>query len=133
MASEQVPQIGRVAWVDLTVEHAELVGDFYAQVAGWTPAPVDMGDYADFNMLDADGQPAAGVCHARGVNSDLPPQWLMYITVADLDAALETCVGAGGEVVGGTRGLGALGRFAVIRDPAGAVAALYQAPPGAGS
>lgn len=129
MANEQTPRIGRVAWVDLTVEHAELVGDFYAKVAGWKPAPVDMGDYADFNMLDAAGEPAAGVCHARGPNAELPPHWLIYITVADLDAALEACVGAGGEVVGGTRGLGEMGRFAVIRDPAGAVAALYQAPP----
>lgn len=129
MANDQTPRIGRVAWTDLTVEHAELIGDFYAKVTGWTPASVDMGDYADFNMLDSAGEPAAGVCHARGANADLPPQWLIYITVVDLDAALEACVSAGGDVLGAARGLGEMGRFAVIRDPAGAVAALYQAPP----
>ena len=129
MASEQMPTIGRVTWVDLTVEHAGLIGDFYAKVTGWTPSSVDMGGYADFNMLDSAGEPVAGVCHAGGSNADLPPQWLIYITVADLDAALEACLGAGGDVLGAPRGLGEMGRFALIRDPAGAVAALHQAPP----
>jgi hypothetical protein len=61
--------MGRVGWVDLTVGDASGVRDFYAKVAGWKPAEVGMGDYSDFNMLDAAGRPAAGVCHARGVNA----------------------------------------------------------------
>jgi hypothetical protein len=86
-----------------------------------------MDGYDDFNMLPAGGgDPIAGVCHARGPNADLPPQWLTYFVVADLDAALAACAGGGGEVVSGPRGL-AGGRFAVIRDPAGAVCALWQA------
>lgn len=50
------------------------------------------------------------------------------IRMADLDASLTECSRRGGVVVAGPRDLGG-GRFAVIRDPAGAVAALYQAPP----
>ena len=30
-------------------------------------------------------QPVSGICHARGSNADLPPVWLIYITVADLE------------------------------------------------
>lgn len=60
MATEQTPCIGRIAWVDLTVGDAELIGDFYAKVTGWRPAPFDMGDYADYTMLDAAREPAAG-------------------------------------------------------------------------
>jgi len=48
--------------------------------------------------------------------------------MADLDASLTWCRQRGGWVVGGPRDLSG-GRFAVIRDPAGAAAALYQAPP----
>lgn len=40
--------------------------------------------YADFNMLGDDGEPAAGVCHARGVNVGLPPVWMIYLPVGDL-------------------------------------------------
>ena len=117
MADE--PKTGKVAWQDLTVPNAEPIRDFYAAVVGWRPEPVEMGGYADFNMVAPDGTPAAGICFARGANARLPPQWLIYVTVLNLDASLETCLGRGGVVVDGPRGMGEQ-RFAVIRDPAGA-------------
>jgi len=46
--------------------------------------------------------------------------------VADLDASLTRCLEGGGSVLNGPKGLGGMGRFAVIRDPAGAVLALYE-------
>jgi uncharacterized protein len=117
---------GTITWQDLTVADAETIRDFYCAVVGWTPEPARMGDYVDFTMM-ADGDPAAGVCHARGGNADLPPQWLIYITVEDLDASLEECLRLGGTIVAPPRGLSG-GRFCVIKDPAGAVCALYQPP-----
>ena len=65
------PKPGTITWQDLTVGDAEALRDFYAAVVGWTPEPVKMGDYADFTMK-ADGEPIAGVCHARGHNAGLP-------------------------------------------------------------
>ena len=119
------PKVGTIGWRDLTVADAEGVRDFYRRVVGWEPSPVDMGEYSDYNMLDGDGVPAAGICHARGPNADLPAQWLIYIAVDDLDAALAACAEGGGEVVSGPRSVGE-DRMGVIRDPAGAVCALYQ-------
>ena len=87
-----------------------------------------MGGYSDFNMIaPGSGESAAGVCHARGENADLPPQWLMYIIVENLDASIAACHANGGRIIREPRGL-AGGRFAVIADPAGAVTALYQEP-----
>jgi predicted enzyme related to lactoylglutathione lyase len=118
-------EIGAVCWTDLTVPDAERVADFYRQVVGWTSTPCDMGRYRDFCMnTPTSGQTVAGVCHARGVNADLPPQWLIYIVVADVDASAAACQRLGGEVLAGPRELEGQGRFCVIRDPAGAVAAL---------
>lgn len=127
MSEPQRPSTGLVAWVDLTVEHAAAVRDFYSAVVGWTASEVDMGGYADYNMIGADGTPAAGICHARGVNASIPPTWLVYVTVDDLDASLAACDRHGGSVVDGPRSVGTHGRFAVVRDPAGAVAALFEA------
>jgi predicted enzyme related to lactoylglutathione lyase len=122
---------GAVAWTDLTVPDATQVRDFYAAVVGWTHSPVDMGGYADFCMnRPGDGQTVAGICHARGVNADLPPQWLIYITVLDLDSSVAKVAAAGGRVLVPPRDLGGA-RMAVVRDPAGAVAGLYQPPPAA--
>jgi uncharacterized protein len=120
------PRPGTITWQDLTVPDAEALRDFYASVVGWKAQPVRMGDYADFNMT-ADGQSVAGVCHARGLNADLPAQWLIYITVDDLEHSIEECQRLGGSVIAPPRGLSG-GRFCVIRDPAGAVCALYQPP-----
>lgn len=119
------PEPGSIGWVDLTVDAAEDLRDFYAAVVGWKPEPVDMGGYADFNMTGPkSGEPRAGVCHRRGTNERLPVGWMVYFTVADLDASLAACRERGGEVLDGPRGGG--GRFAFVRDPAGAVCALFQ-------
>ncbi len=71
---------------------------------------------------------AACTCHARGVNADLPPQWLVYIVVDDVDRSAATCQELGGAIVAGPRPP-AGGRTCVIRDPAGAVCALYEPAP----
>ena len=118
--------VGKIGWFDLTVDDAERVRDFYQQVVGWKSEGLDMGGYEDYCMLPEDGGPVAGVCHARGANAGFPAQWLMYITVANLDESLAQCRALGGEVVRGARGLGGQGRFAVVRDPAGAVCALFE-------
>jgi uncharacterized protein len=123
----ETPAPGTIGWFDLTVPDAPKLRDFYRDVVGWSSSEVKMGDYADFCMHTAPGAPPiAGVCHARGDNADLPAQWLIYVAVADLDASLTRCLEGGGSVLNGPKGLGASGRFAVIRDPAGAVLALYE-------
>jgi predicted enzyme related to lactoylglutathione lyase len=121
--------VGRIGWVDLTVPDAVALRDFYAGVVGWEFDPHPMGDYEDFSMKEpGGGKVVAGICHARGVNSGMPPQWLLYIAVADLESSLENVRTRGGKQVGDVRELGAYGRMCVIEDPAGAVVALIQPP-----
>lgn len=120
------PEIGSIPWMDLTIENAEDVKDFYSKVIGWKAEPVSMGEYNDFNMISpTDNKVKTGICHARGSNAELPPQWLIYITVEDVDKSADACVKNGGSVISGPRELGGYGRFCVIKDPAGAVCALY--------
>lgn len=121
--------IGRINWFDLTVPDAESVRAFYQKVTGWEAEPVDMGGYNDYCMKPPGSDDAvAGICHARGANASLPAQWLLYITVADLDESVRRCTALGGAIVAPARESGD-SRFAVIRDPAGAVCVLYQAAP----
>jgi predicted enzyme related to lactoylglutathione lyase len=122
------PALGSIGWVDLTIPNADEVRDFYAAVAGWQATPLSMGDYDDY-VMQAPGATAAaaGVCHARGPNTGIPAVWMIYIVVADLDASLAACRARGGTVVSGPRGAGGTARMAIVRDPAGAHAALYQA------
>lgn len=117
---------GHPVWFDLTVPDAEPIRDFYSGVLAWRPEPVEMGGYSDFSMIAPDGTGVAGVCHARGTNADLPAAWMVYFLVDDLQASLQTVVARGGEVLKDPSTAGP-GRYAVIRDPAGAVCALYEA------
>jgi len=121
------PNVGSIVWQDLTVEDAEGVRAFYEQVVGWTSEAVDMDGYSDFSMVTAEGEGVAGICHARGANTGVPPQWLLYVTVADLDASIGQCTRLGGEVVTPPRPL-AGGRMCVVKDPAGAVCGLFEGP-----
>lgn len=85
-----------------------------------------MGGYSDFVMTDAaSGEPRAGVCHARGGNAGLPPAWLVYVVVTDLDASLASATALGGKVLAGPKAMGT-DRYAVLSDPAGAAFALWQ-------
>jgi predicted enzyme related to lactoylglutathione lyase len=116
---------GGIGWVDLTVDDAESVRDFYRDVVGFEISTVAMGDYDDFCLHPPGADPVAGVCHARGGNAGLPPVWLVYFTVDDLDAALASCRARGGAILAGPKSLGAA-RYAVVRDPAGAASALFE-------
>ena len=120
-AKERV--VGQIGWFDLTVDNAEEVRDFYRAVVGWTAEPLSMGEYDDYVMKDANGKGAAGVCHRRGPNSNIPPVWLSYVTVKDVDESARECTRLGGAVLDGPREMGGQ-RFCVIKDPAGAVLAL---------
>lgn len=128
MSDPKKPEIGTIGWTDLTVPNADEVKDFYAAVAGWKPEALSMGDYDDYVMVaPGTGAGAAGVCHARGANAGLPPQWLIYIVVADLDESVRRCAEMGGKLLRQPTGMGPQGRYCIIQDPAGAVAALFEA------
>lgn len=112
-------------WCDITVDDADRLAKFYEKVMGWEASPVDMGGYNDYVMMKADGTPAGGICHNKGVNSGIPSGWLPYFTVDDLDAAIESAESLGGARVGDIKHHGS-DRFCVLRDSAEHHCAIYQ-------
>ena len=121
--------IGTIGWVDLTVEHADRVRDFYAAVVGWESTGVEMGGYEDFAVGPPGSGGVAGVCFARGGNAEIAEKvgaaWLMYVTVRSVDDALAACRANGGELLVGPKSMGSH-RYAVIRDPGGAAMAVIE-------
>ena len=125
MSEKQKPEIGEIVWSDLTVENADEIKDFYSQVLGLQADNHDMGDYNDFDMKTPNGKPVTGVCHAKGVNADIPPQWIVYFNVADLEKSIENCIKLGGKQVSAIKSMGNI-KLAIIEDPAGAVCGLIE-------
>lgn len=119
--------MGGISWLDLTVSDASVTKNFYQQVVGWSTDDVEMDDggnsYVDYNMLDGDGTPVAGICHARGVNQELPPVWMIYLPVGDLAESLRR-VEEEGKLITVIYGKDDAQLYATIQDPVGVYLAL---------
>ena len=119
--------IGEMAWIDLSVQNAEQIKDFYQDVIGWKAEEISMGDYCDYAMSSPqDNEAVSGICHATGVNADLPASWLPYFLVADIHQAVSQVTQKGGELLTPIKSMGGDDKYVVIKDPAGAVCALYD-------
>lgn len=121
---------GQIVSADVTTDDAEAMRDFYQKVVGWDSEDMEItdenGTYTDYVMKDSAGNWMGGVCHRRGVNKDLPPVWLVYINVDDIEASCKACEDNGGKVL--HRSFGDAGNvlYAVIQDPAGAILAVTK-------
>lgn len=121
-------EFGCIAWLDLTVADASATSDFYQQVIGWAIEDVEMDDagerYADYNMVGGDGNAAAGICHARGANTGLPPVWMIYLPVGDLAESIRLVPKCGGTVIKTHSNADGEAMIAFVQDPVGAYFAL---------
>ena len=127
-SSGAVARAGRISWFALAVPDARAAQEFYRRVIGWSVQDVEMEDaggrYGDYRMACADGSPAAGICHARGVNLGLPAVWMMHLPVGDLAESLRRVEAGGGRVIKATEGDGGDCVGAVVQDPVGVCLAL---------
>lgn len=127
MSKENKIAIGSVGWVDLTVNNTEEIRSFYQKVIGFQSAPVPMGEYNDYTMISPDDNiPYAGICNNKGTNKNLPPYWLVYFNVSDIELSCEIVKALGGELLFEPKNMSGYGKYCVIKDPAGAYCALFE-------
>lgn len=121
---------GTINWRDLTTDKAEELREFYQSVVGWTSQGLDMKDgeeaYQDYVMKDSAGNSVAGICHSRGGNTGVPPQWIVYISVENVDESVENALKLGGKLLKEYKSKEGNLIYAMIEDPAGAVFALAK-------
>lgn len=118
--------IGKIGWIDLTTLETEKIRDFYSKVAGWKFENVSMGDYNDYIMLSPNNEPISGICHKLGGNKELPNQWIIYITVENIEKSVDECLKLGGKLISEIKNYGNSAKYCVIEDPSGAVTALFS-------
>lgn len=122
----ETEKVGEIVWHDLTVEQGESTAEFYEAVVGWAKQPVMMGGYDDFNMASpSSDEPIAGVCHAKGDNADIPPQWMMYVRVASVTHSVGKVKELGGQVLKGPTVFSG-DTYYLIQDPNGAVLTIFS-------
>ncbi len=84
----------------------------------------------NYSVASVGDAPVGGITAPRKQCATLPPQWGVYITVADVDATATQAVEHGGTLLFPPREIPGVGRFCLLQDPQGAVfyAITYAAP-----
>jgi predicted enzyme related to lactoylglutathione lyase len=115
---------GQFVWYELTTPDPEAAIKFYPRFTAWGTQAFDK----DYTMWTQGGVPIGGIFRqtpemkAQGI----PPNWMPYVDVDDVDATAAKAKSLGATVIAGPDDIPGTGRFAVIQDPQGAVLGIYR-------
>ncbi|HEX5051058.1 MAG TPA: VOC family protein [Planctomycetota bacterium] len=116
---------GRFVWHDLMTTDAARSQGFYCSLFDWQiqERPMQSGIY---RMITAGPGPIGGIVEEKRIPIS---HWAPYLAVADVDASAAKVRELGGSVVVPPTDIPQTGRFAVIRDPQGALFSIYKGLP----
>jgi predicted enzyme related to lactoylglutathione lyase len=122
---EAVDVRGRFVWHQLMTRDVPGAKKFYTKLVGWKamPWPLDPA----YTVCHADSGPVAGIMEITpDLPAEVPAHWLQYIGTRDVDGTAEAAVRAGGSIVKAPSDMQGAGRYAVLKDPQGAVFAIID-------
>lgn len=120
---------GEFCWTDIGTTDVKAAKKFYKAVFGCTITDMKMGPGADtYSILRVKGKDVGGLypITAADKKKKVKPSWLPYISIKNLARSMAKAKAAGAKVVDAPKEVGDAGRFAVLKDPAGAEFALWQ-------
>ena len=110
------------------VVHFEVIGKdgdklraFYGELFDWQLEQAPGMDYTMINVGEGTG---GGIFNTAGM--PVPPSWLAYVGVDDVEAYTEKAKSLGAEVMAGPKQVGEMGKLTIFKDPVGAVFAIWQ-------
>ncbi len=124
---------GTFGWNELMTSDVEAAKAFYSNVIGWTSHDVQMGDPTSpakqgepsYTLWTIGDMQVGGAMKLDGPGMDnVPPHWMCYVNVEDVDETVEKALANGGKVIAGPMDIESIGRFYIIADPQGAVLGL---------
>lgn len=122
---------GWIIWQELMTPDPAGARAFHSAIFGWAFSRHDMGEAGDYWIANRDGAGVAGVMQLPGeaVAAGETAHWLLYAQVADVDRSAARGAELGGTIMVQPADIPDVGRFAVLRDPAGAMIALMRPLP----
>jgi uncharacterized protein len=113
---------GRIGWHELFAEDLDREVAFYCELFGWQKADTENHLTDAYVSLSAGGQVIGGAF--KNPTGEVPPFWLFYFNVDDLDAAAERVRAGGGHATLNDVELPGGSWVALCVDPQGAAFAL---------
>lgn len=120
---------GTFCWAELTTTDAPGAKAFYTKLFHWEHHDDEVAPGMVYTMLMKEGRNSAALYGMTDEmkSEGIPPHWLSYVAVDDVDATVARAESLGGRVVRGAMDVMDIGRMAVLQDPTGAFFALWQA------
>ena len=125
IGARRVNDPGCLTWNELHTRDVEAAIPFYAGLFGWELERAEEDGKLVYVSIKNAGSINGGMMPMTEQHGDVPPHWLAYFTVPAADAAVARVRELGGEVLAGPMNIGN-GRIAVVRDPQGAVFAVFE-------
>jgi predicted enzyme related to lactoylglutathione lyase len=122
--SESSP--GSFCWAELATTDQPGARTFYQSLFGWGVQEQPMGPGETYSMFKKSAHYVAAGYRLQPEQKGVPPNWQVYVRVADADAAAAKAKELGGSVLAGPLDVFDSGRMAVVKDPQGAVLGLWQ-------
>jgi predicted enzyme related to lactoylglutathione lyase len=110
---------GAFSWCELMTTDPAAATAFYSKLFGWQTEAMNMG--MPYTVVKVGDSAIGGMMGMPpGAPAGMPPTWVPYVTVKDVDALVKQVVSLGGTVRMPPTDIPTVGRFAVIADPQGA-------------
>ncbi len=117
---------GALCWTELSTRDTKGAEQFYTQLFGWTPKHSGPGSPMEYTEFSNQGRPGVGMMPMNEhIPAHVPPYWLSYFQVADVDASTGKAKELGANTLVAPMDIADAGRFSVVSDPQGAVFALF--------
>jgi predicted enzyme related to lactoylglutathione lyase len=117
--------VGALCWADLNSNDPEKSARFYSDWLGWTYDTGEDGYRHIINGTDR-GNMIGGIPPRMHAPPGTPSNWMPYLNVTDCKATTAKAVQLGASAIMPAELMPDVGTIAVLKDPQGAVFALYQ-------
>ena len=128
MSSTVYPQ-GTFCWPELATTDQNAAKGFYGKVFGWGFIDQPLGPDQAYTIFQYKDKPvgAAHAMHPGQVSAGVPPHWMSYVAVSNVDETTAKAKSLGGSVLLEPFDVFSLGRMSVIQDPTGGIFSAWQA------
>lgn len=120
-----VGEPGAMCWNELLVKDVEPARRFYGALFGWEmqETTVPAGPYT---MLRKGERQVGAMMPIQPSWGDVPPHWQVYFAVKDCAGSSARASSLGGALLAGPMEVPGVGRFSILKDPAGATFAIFE-------
>ncbi len=114
---------GTFIWNELNTHDARKACEFYSSLLGWRFEEMPMPDGV-YRIAKLGDNTVAGLFEMKGKDFEgVPPHWLSYIEVDDIDNRVAAAKRAGATMIREPFDVEGVGRIAILKDPVGALIA----------